>query len=196
MKRSRLYFVGLFLILLLAACSQPSSISTQGLIPTSEQNTGYPAPQGNITESPSYPVPEFSITENPSYPAPETPMITNPSPTFTVDPQLGLVRGRLLRNNVPIPDVVLDLAEVMKDNTGKDIIAGLDRTKSPNATTDNQGTFVFINVITGRYALILDIITNQFLLNYPGSEDSIIMQVEAGKEVNLGDLNFDDLPVP
>jgi hypothetical protein len=188
--------MGLFLVLLLAACSQPSSISTQGLIPTSEQNMGYPAPQGNITESPSYPAPEFSITENPSYPAPETPMITNPSPTFSVDPQLGLVRGRLLRNNVPVSDVVLDLAEVMKDNTGKDIIAGLDRTKSPNTATDSQGTFVFINVQKGRYALILDIITNQFLLNYPGSEDAIIMQVEAGNEVNLGDLNFDDLPVP
>lgn len=182
--------------MLLAACSQPSSVSTQALIPTAEQNTGYPVPQVNITENPNYPAPEVIITENPSYPAPTTPIITNPSPTFTADPQLGIIGGRLLRNNMPVSDVALDLAEVMKDNTGKDIIAGLDRAKSPNTATDSQGTFVFINVKTGRYALILDIITNQFLLHYPGSEDPIIIQVEAGKEVNLGDLNFDDLPVP
>jgi len=195
MKISRLYIVGVLLILL-AACSQPSSVSTQGIISTAEQNTGYPVPQGKTTENPNYPAPEVIITENPSYPAPETPIKTIPSPTYTADPQLGSIRGRLLRNNVPVPDVVLDLAEVMKDNTGKDIIAGLDRTKSPNTATDSQGAFVFINVETGRYALILDIITNQFLLNNPGSEDPVIVQIEAGKEVNLGDLNFDDLPVP
>jgi len=195
MKRSVLYFVGVLLILL-SACSQPSSVPIQGTIPTTEQNTGYPIPQGNVTENPNYPAPEVVITENPAYPAPQTPIITNPSPTFTANPSMGSLRGRLLRNNVPVPEVVLDLAEVMKDSTGNDIIAGLDRTTSPSTTTDSQGTFVFINVETGRYALILDIVTNQFLLNYPGSENPIIVQLEAGKEVDLGDLTFDDLPVP
>jgi hypothetical protein len=158
-------------------------VSTQAFIPTSEKTTSYPAP-------------EVNITENPYYPDLATAIIPNPGPTYTADPQMGYIRGRLLRNNLPVPNIVLDLAEVIKDDTGQDIIAGLDRVNSPNTVTDGQGNFAFINVKAGRYALILDIITNQFLLNYPGREDSIIVQVEAGQEVNLGDLNFDDLPVP
>ena len=183
MNKYSLYLLEGIFILLLSACSGTSIAPTNTQIISAEQNTGYPSPQ-------------FNITENPSYPAPTIPIIGNPNPTSTTDPVNGLIRGRLLHNNAPVQSITLYIAEVITDNEGRDMVAGLDPRNSPNTSTDSQGNFTFSNVKVGRYALILDIVTNQFLLNYPGKEDPIIVQVEAGQEVNLGDLNFDELPVP
>jgi hypothetical protein len=84
----------------------------------------------------------------------------------------------------------------MKDNNGNDIVAGLDLSKAETTTTGQDGSFTFVNVPLGRYALVLDIVNQQYLLSYPDKEEAIIMQVEAGKEINLGDLNYDELPLP
>jgi hypothetical protein len=173
---------GIILIFIITACSEISVTPIQATILPIEQNTEYP--------------PQYNNTENPNYPAPTIAIILYPDPTSTTDPLNGLIRGSLLHNNTPVPNITLYIAEVITDDTGRDMVAGLDPRNSPNSSTDSQGNFIFSNVKTGRYALILDIVTNQFLLNYPGKEDPIIIQVESGKEVNLGDLNFDELPLP
>ncbi len=181
---NKISIVGLLLIPLLAsACSKPTSVATSTVAPTSQQNTGYPGPNAYITENPSYPAPIF-------------PTVGTPLQTEAIDPQMGVIQGKLLRNNIAVPDVSLALATVMKDNNGNDIVAGLDLVTAETATTGQQGSFTFINVKPGRYALILDIVTHQFLLNYPDKENPIILQVEAGKEINLGDLNYNELPSP
>jgi hypothetical protein len=183
MNKLCLYIFWIIIIFLLSACSEPSIVPTQALIITTEQNIAYPYPQYNITENPNYPPPSMAI-------------IANPDPTSTADPLQGYIRGKLLHNYVPVSNITLYIAEVITDDTGRDMVAGLDPRKSPNTVTDSQGNFTFTNITPGRYALILDIITNQYLLNYPGKEDPIIFQVEPGREVNFGDMNFDELPVP
>jgi hypothetical protein len=173
----------LLMTILLSACSSSKSTSTTIPLPTSQQNVGYPAPQTDDTV-------------NSSYPGPTSPSSSNPTPTKVIDPQMGIIRGRLLRTNVPIPDISLYLATVMKDNNGNDIVAGLDLSKAETATTAQDGSFTFSNVPLGRYGLVLDIVNQQYLLSYPDKEEAIIMQIEAGKEINLGDLNYDELPLP
>jgi hypothetical protein len=116
-------------------------------------------------------------------------------PTFTTDPSMSNVTGRLLENDSGVGNITLYLAEVLKDKTNRDIVAGLDRANSPSAVTTSDGSFTFVNVPPGRYALILDVITNQYLMSYPGEETQIIIQVESGSKFDLGDLNYDSLPI-
>ena len=179
----KLFLVGLISLLIIAGCNKPTTIASQ-------------APEAYPSQNNVYPYPGVEITINPAYPGSTSPIVVEAIPTSTMDPLLGSITGRLLRNGQPVPLLALDLADVMLDESGNDLIAGLDRITSPNTMTDAQGIFTFINVKEGRYALILDIVTNQFLLNYPGRDDSIIVQVEAGKMIELGDLDYDELPVP
>ena len=183
MRKMRYLFLAMVLLMVISSCSKPTEIISETQIPTAGQTAQYPSPSDGITDIPAYPYPEPGS-------------VTNPSPTSTSDHSMGNVIGILLLTNSPVKNVTLDLAEVLKTENGQDLIAGLDRVNSPNTMTDEQGSFAFINVKAGRYALILDGITNQFLLNYPGKKDAIIVQVEPGKVVDLGEINFDTLPLP
>jgi len=182
MKTTLTGIISLLLILILTACSSATSTTTVAPIPTSD--LAYP-----------YPVPLVQVTTDASYPEPSVPSVQTPHSTSTADPRLGTVVGQLLLNKTPVSNTNLYLAEVIKDASGKDIIAGLDRVKSPNTSTDDDGKFAFVNIEEGTYALILDVVTNQFLLNYPTGKDSIVVDVEAGKEFDLGELNYDSLPI-
>lgn len=183
MKKTGLILIGLLVIIFLTGCTKPTNDTTPTVNITSSQTSPYPAPQ-------------VEMTRDPSYPAPATQVHSNPGPTSTTDPQMGNVLGKILINNSPIININLFLAEVIKDASGKDIVAGLDPAKAPSTETDDQGNFGFINVSAGRYALIMDVVINQYLMHDPDTNDAIIVQVESGKEVNLGDLNYDSLPLP
>jgi hypothetical protein len=189
MKRIFL-LICLCIILLLAACSgQTTSTQTlpteaQGQYPSPQETDGYPAPLNYSNVSP-YPYP---------YTTPVVPIV--PKPTYTTDPLMGSVVGSLLENNKGIGNVTLFLAEVLKDKTGRDIVAGLDPMKAPTADTSSEGKFAFINVKPGTYALILDVVTTQYMINYPSENNPIIFEVKAGGQVDLGDLNYDSLPLP
>ena len=121
------------------------------------------------------------------------------TPTVTSAPGTGQVIGVLLVgvNNVsqPVNNVLLYLAETIKDSNGKDSVAALDRTSSPRTVTDDQGRFVFSNVPPGNYGLILDMVTNSYLLMKPGSEEALIIEMSAGKQVDLGSLLYASLPL-
>ncbi len=182
--------IGILLILALAACSTPTSIATQPSAATQTQ-----VPTGKTTD---YPGPVVANVATTTYPNPQsnaTPIIQT-GPTPTADPTMGTVTGKLLLNNKGVGNILLYLAEVIKDKSGKDIVAGLDRVNSPNIRTDSEGIFTFVNVKTGRYALILDVVTNQYMINYPDKETPILVDVQAGKVIDLGTLNYDTLPLP
>ena len=136
--------------------------------------------------------------DTPAYPGPQTEptVAVTPQPTYTTDPQMGIVKGKLLVNNNGVNNVTLYLAAVRKDKTGKDVVAGLSLANSPNIVTDQDGVFSFINVKAGRYALILDIVTTQYMINYPDKSNPILIDVESGKVVDIGELNYDSLPLP
>ena len=118
----------------------------------------------------------------------------------TSEADMGTVTGVLMvgtgQNAKPTAGLVLYLAATIKDTSGKESVAGMDRVRSPRAYIDGQGRFVFTNVSPGNYGLVLDVVTNSYLLNKPDTGDSLVISVTPGKVVDLGTLRYDSLPVP
>jgi hypothetical protein len=121
------------------------------------------------------------------------------TPTVTLAPGMSRVTGVLQvganGESQPAKNALLYLAETVKDSTGRDSFAALDRIRSPRTVTDDQGGFVFSNVPPGNYGLILDAITNSYLLTKPGSEEALLIEVSAEKQVGLGTLLYESLPL-
>jgi hypothetical protein len=190
--------IGLLFIVIFSGCSNKTATETQVIaspsaLPLDKATSSYPGPQ----ETAPYPLPQDGYSDYSPYPYPMSTSQGNVTvlPTFTTDPSMSNVTGRLLENDSGVGNITLYLAEVLKDKTNRDIVAGLDRANSPSAVTTSDGSFTFVNVPPGRYALILDVITNQYLMSYPGEETQIIIQVESGSKFDLGDLNYDSLPI-
>jgi hypothetical protein len=71
----------------------------------------------------------------------------------------------------------------------------LDRTTPLRTATDEQGNFTFINVPPGEYGLVLDQVIDSYLLLTPEGE-SLILTIVSNEQIDLGELNYTDLPVP
>jgi hypothetical protein len=161
--------------------------------------SGYPYPEPAIsvpTIDLGYPEPVISVpTFDLGYPAPVEPIVT-PSITPTQDQSKGSLKGRLLLNNQPVSDVILSLAEVIRDSSGREMVVSYDPSSSPTTNTDSQGYFVFVNILPSKYGLILDTVIKSYLLHYPEEEDTqILVTVDKGQELDLGDLDYDSLPI-
>lgn len=95
---------------------------------------------------------------------------------------------------VPVPDVILYLGSIVMLSDGRPGMSSLDKSTAPKATTNLIGQFIFPDVPSGQYTLMLDQITSSFLLNTPEGDDFII-SIEGGEIVDLGELRYDGLPV-
>lgn len=177
------------LMLVIAGCaSSPTeppiaNITVIAPTPTFDEN-GYPAP----TVSGAYPGPDGNV---------QVPPVTKVVPTSipqTPDPELGVVKGSLLLLDKPIGNAILYLAPVITSETGGQMVR-FDRTTSFRTVTNEQGEFNFINIPPGDYGLVIDILIEPYLLLEPEG-DSLIVTVVSNEEIDLGDLNYDDLPLP
>lgn len=154
-----------------------------------------PQPAAATPAGGAYPYPAAQIV-NP-YPAGMEPVAPTdiPLPTPTYDAQMGMVRGRLLEANAPVKELIVFLAEIAKDAKGAELAASFSATDSPRMNTNENGEFVFMNVKPGRYSIVLYTGMDAWLLNYPDKKEPILFTVEAGKTVDIGDLNYDDIPL-
>jgi hypothetical protein len=141
--------------------------------------TGYPGPNS------AYPQPQ-----------PEPILMATSGPIPTPDENSGIVTGILLVNGEPVIDVNIYLADLVKDDQGNDLLASYGRANSPRAFTDGEGRFVFANIAPKKYGLILDVVLSSYLLSHPSGSGPIFILVEAGKVVNLGKLDYSELPLP
>jgi hypothetical protein len=162
-------------------------------------------PNNNSTLAPeqmssSYPVFPTSIPSG--YPSPQiTSEFTEPynHERPTQDPTLGAVKGVLqLKTSTgikPVDHVILYLAEVVRDTEGNERVVSMDRLNSPRAYTDMNGYFEFFNVPPGKYGLVLDTITNSYLLGHPVSGEDMLFEVRAGEVLDTGVLVYNMLPI-
>lgn len=151
------------------------------------------------TQSPGYPLPSAPTFQSPYPDQGEGGQVfedVEPEPTPTFDSDKGIIRGKILRNDNPVQDITLYLAEVMKDSEGNELIASFSKTDSPRTSTNQEGSFTFLNITPGRYGLVLDTVIDSYLLHDPENDEQIIISVEQGKEVNIGELSFESLPMP
>lgn len=167
----------ILLIVLLAACNANSATTST---PYEDDSTGYPVATVADNYDPGYPVEE-----------PTQEIVLTP----TSDDSKGNVSAVINYNGQPLGAYVFYLADVLKGEDGKEIATSLDRINSPQAVTDNQGVLTFHNIEPGRYGLIMIEGMNSYLLLNPTDGNSLIIDVAAGERLDLGTLNYTDLPI-
>ncbi len=129
----------------------------------------------------------------------DSPLATKiPVIDVTEDASLGKVSGTIQLKAgdtaKPIAGRSLYLAKLTKDASGQDTGAGLDRVNSPRAVSIEDGSFVFKNVPAGRYALIMDLVSNAYMLRKPDGSGDLITDVMTGETTALGILVYTELP--
>ena len=174
--------IGLLLVLFfLCACgtapTQPSALIQP---PATVGSTAYLGPTANS----GYPGPKFSTPQVPR------------AVVVTVDPNLGIVHGVLLWKHKPVVGQTLYLSEMIKDAAGVERIAALDLITSPRTDTDEKGQFRFVNVPPKNYGLVLNTFADSYLLQSPQTGYSVIASVTGPTPVDLGILDYEDLPLP
>lgn len=189
------------LCLVLVACSDEE--------PTPEPTVAAPAPTATTA-------PEAT----PTAAQPKSPLVESPLPTPTnaveatasaiplgepINPQMsataGAVTGRIFLNNEKgfraVSGLLIGLAEVLKGDDGIEKAAGYDPSTAPRGELRTDGAFVIDNVPVGRYGVILDAVTTSILLKEVENPDnSLIITVEANKVTDLGNLVYDNIPLP
>lgn len=179
----------LFLVILfLSGCAKGSGLPAATLVPAAAPavattGTGYPAVNQNQG---------FGVT--PGYPAATNAAIV--VPTWTAAPGTGVVTGVLKLQGKPVKGLLLYLGTFLKNSAGQEFTAVVEPAKSPSTNTEEDGKFTFINLPPGRYSLIMDNVVKQYLLYKPNSKDYIAIDLPAGGNVDLGTLDYSDLPVP
>ena len=138
--------------------------------------------------------------------APVSPLAAPVSPLAVPDLEAlassatGTIVGALLiqRGGVEtaIEGVYIGLADVIRDEQGIPKVSGYEPSMAQRATTDAAGQFVLKDLKPGSYTLILDAAITQYQLKYPNSENTIVVDVEPSKVVNLGALRYESLPIP
>jgi protocatechuate 3,4-dioxygenase beta subunit len=173
------------LIMLSSACSGQSVNQNADATKLAETGLAYPAASGNGAISATvYPAPSENIT------------LATKGPLPTVHPEKSVITGRLLLNKKPVVNATIYLADVQEQ--GGFATGSYDRSTSPRATTDSEGRFVFADVLPGKYGLIYDNFVIYVALHIPGEAEDKGLMVEAvaGQLVDLGDLNYPELPEP
>jgi hypothetical protein len=178
MRKILYIFPIVIIILAFTACSGQGTASINPTTVKSSQD-GYPSPK----------------SPDSSYPAPVIPQNQPQKPTQTSDASMGQVQGRLSLRGKPVAGVNIYLGEVIKDSSGREIVASLNQKKDPNSLTDQDGVFNFVNIAPGRYAIIVDNVTSAFMLMDPKDQKAMLLTLQPGDKIDLGKLDYSDLPI-
>jgi hypothetical protein len=177
--------------------------------------TAIPAPAAGAAESAAASAASSAenATESPLLAAGESPLATpaanSPIPTPTPETSgltgastadTGSVSGRILvtRDGVdtPVGNVIVGLADVIRDETGAPKASGYSPDTAVKGVTDDAGGFTIDNVPVGLYSLILDAVITSYQLENPKSGETILIDVKAGENVDIGVQRYAELPLP
>jgi len=116
------------------------------------------------------------------------------------DDETGGVTGQLIfideNGENPVPDIMLALGTMLKDDKGQSIVVSYKAATAPRTVTDEHGRFVFNEIAPETYALILDAAIASSMLAYPDREVSIVFDVVPDGLIELGALRYEELPAP
>lgn len=149
---------------------------------TTGPQEAYPGPQ---TEYNPYPGPAASpVPTTASAPAPPT-----PAPLPTPSGSTGVVHGKLynIQTDEPLTEgVLIYLSPVQKtDNPDMSAVA-LDPLRDRSTVPDAEGGFFFADVPPGRYGIVVQAPTSQYLTRFGNNLDKdVVITVEAGQTVNV-----------
>jgi hypothetical protein len=188
-------------VLLLVACSDEQPTTTEEIGPTATTAVAQQAPTqaaASGTEQ-AYPAQQ----EQPTSPYPEPPS-TGEALAGTIEDvpepssdSLGTVTGIVVieaEDDSPVQEALLYLGRIIMLDSGQPGMSALNKQTAPHTQTNMAGQFIFSDIEPGNYTLILDRITDSFVLNQPGGGD-LIIPVEAGQITDLGELRYPELPL-
>jgi len=136
-----------------------------------------------------------SDAKDSGYPVSEYEPVVHPE--VTPNASTGVVRGRLLYYGEPVVGYNVYLADIVVDDQGQETTAALKSMSSPQSALDENGEFLFYEIPPDRYALMFFNGMSAYLLLKPdqATEEAIIVEVKAGEEIDLGELDYQDLPL-
>lgn len=127
-------------------------------------------------------------------PSPEAPT-ANPTPVIpTPTLEKAVVYGRLLdyTSKNPFPDQVVYLGQIIATGgEGGMMVASLEPTTAPRASSDNSGVFFFTGIAPGMYALATVTPSGHVLFVRPDGGGEITVTTTANATVDLGTVYFD-----
>ena len=121
----------------------------------------------------------------------ETPVLSTPTleagASITPAPGLAVVKGIFVDNATKKAPAegTLYLGEIQSMSNGKPVVS-LERAKAPYAIPAPSGEFFFQNLEPGKYALIYYTPELNFVVNKPGSNESMIFDVSPDQALDLG----------
>ncbi len=194
MKRLFIYSLLLFGVILLVSCANDGSelVQTRDLSTITDNNpsedNGYPAKETTNTEG--YPGP-VNVNNTPDL---IMEMVTPSLPKEGFSTLTGVLMLDIDGDSKPIGGIILYLGEILTFSNGLPGVAAVDKQTAPSAMSSGVGQFVFENVEPGEYVLIIDKITQMFVLNNPGGGNMII-DVRPNKITDVGELHYNEFPI-
>ena len=144
--------------------------------------------------------PSAARIPSPAAPLDATGASHSTTPPLKTTAETGALTGVILLKTAdgfkPVADIKIAIGETLIDDEGADRVVAYDPSAAPVAYTDAAGRFVFEEIPTGRYGLILDIVLSSFLLYKENSLDAILVDINAGEVTDLGRLEYSELPLP
>jgi hypothetical protein len=113
-------------------------------------------------------------------------------PNLTPKPDWGLVQGTLTIEDTLAQRETLYLAPMVASGESMGV-AGLNTDTDPRAATDGTGTFTFVDVPPGQYALAIISPFGPVVINGPDGKE-IVVQVQAGDLTELGVIDITAFP--
>lgn len=204
----------IFAVVILAACGrdrgaapEATSAPTEAAAPaTAEPAAQEPTAEAAAAQETAEPEQETSPLNAPESPldAPDSPLtapivVEPPALDAKTSAESGGVTGRLMvlsGGERPVVNMIVGLAEVIRDDDGVPRVAGYDAANAFRTTTDDFGRFAIDEVAPGTYAIIVDAVITSIMLADPVTGDPILVDVEPDSVVDIGRLDYDSLALP
>ncbi|MBK8904967.1 MAG: hypothetical protein IPM53_27555 [Anaerolineaceae bacterium] len=180
-----LCFIFPFLFILLLGCgaaeTDPTSVTAVATL-APDQDGGYPAPDG------AYPAPEI-IDSDGLIAAESESSVEIPEPTGGLA-ALGGVFINQRTGKAPLESIVY-LGDIVYTDTGLPVIR-LDRQTAPFAILEENGEFVFRDIMPAEYAVIFFTPEVSFAIDDSETGETLILNLQPNDKIDLGIV---ELPV-
>lgn len=193
MKYSSIFLIVSLFLIVITGCQSSTPSPTLEALPevTDTPSVGYPEPGPGY---PAGPTPtQFDYSADPGYPVPEvTPFFADlPEKLDIPTPEAGtgIVVGQLLTpgpGGEPFYNQLYLARTLEADKEGYPPVITFSENEDPVSTQDKTGTFLFVNIKPGVYALAMWAPVASTIIQDPETQDYMLFEVREGETTDLG----------
>lgn len=193
MKFSYIYLIAALFAIVITGCQSSTPSPTLEALPevTDTPSSELPEPGPGYPAGPS-PTP-FDYSSDLGYPVPEiTPFFENLPEKLTIptpEAGTGIVVGQLLTpgpGGEPFYNQLYLARTLEADKEGYPPVITFSEAEDPVSSQDKTGTFLFINIKPGVYALAMWAPVASTIIQDPETQDYMLFEVREGETTDLG----------